>query len=108
MFIQISESQIGRAIRTSRWKYSVCAPGGNAVLENAADCYIEEFLYDLEADPHELCNLIGYASHREVSAVMRKRLLRYIQEVEGYQPDILSAQICESGQRIVTAEETML
>jgi arylsulfatase A-like enzyme len=108
VFIQISESQIGRAVRTSRWKYSVSAPGRNAVLESAADCYVEEFLYDLEADPNELCNLIGYASHQEVSAVMRKRLLRYIQEVEGYQPDILSAPIRESGQRIVTTEETML
>ena len=108
VFIQISESQIGRAVRTSRWKYSVSAPGRNAVLESAADRYVEEFLYDLEADPYELCNLIGYASHQEVSAVMRKRLLRYIQEVEGYQPDILSAPIRESGQRIVTTEETML
>jgi arylsulfatase A-like enzyme len=26
VFVQISEAQIGRAVRTARWKYSVCAP----------------------------------------------------------------------------------
>jgi arylsulfatase A-like enzyme len=108
IFIQISESQVGRAVRTSRWKYSVSAPSRNAWLESTSDCYVEEYLYDLEADPHELCNLIGYESHREVATVLRERLLRYLRKVEDTRPEILSAPVRESGQRIVTAEETRL
>jgi arylsulfatase A-like enzyme len=108
LFIQISESQVGRAVRTSRWKYSISAPGKNPWLESDSDCYEEEYLYDLEADPHELCNLIGYESHREVAAELQKRLLHYLQEVEGSEPQIVSAPVRESGQRIVTLEETRM
>jgi arylsulfatase A-like enzyme len=108
VFIQISESQVGRAVRTSRWKYSVSAPDRNAWLESASDRYVEEYLYDLEVDPHELSNLIGYESHQDVAAVMRERLLRYLQEVESAKPDILAAPVHESGQRIVTPAETRL
>lgn len=108
VFIQISESQVGRAVRTSRWKYSVSAPSRDALLESASDRYIEEFLYDLEADPHELNNLIGYESHQEVSVILRERLLRYFKKVEGSEPEILSAPSRESGQRIVTQDETRL
>ncbi len=106
IFIQISESQVGRAIRTSRWKYSVSAPDKKGwVLEHTSDQYEEEFLYDLEADPHELANLIGYESHQEVAARMRERLLQYLREVENADPEILTAPVRESGQRIVTPEE---
>jgi arylsulfatase A-like enzyme len=106
IFIQISESQVGRAIRTSRWKYSVSAPDKRVwVFEHASDQYKEEFLYDLEADPHELANLIGYDSHQEVAARLRERLLRYLRGVENAEPEILTAPVRESGQRIVTPEE---
>jgi arylsulfatase A-like enzyme len=88
VFIQISEAQVGRAIRTKRWKYSVSAPGldGNTVPDAAE--YAEEFLYDLDADPYELTNLIGYDSHLEVASRMRARLLDRIRAVEGKTPDL--------------------
>ncbi len=106
VFIQISESQIGRAIRTSRWKYSISAPGGEGwVLEIDSEIYEEEFLYDLEADPHELTNLIGLDSHQEVTAKLRERLLGYLREVEGAIPEIVPAPSRPSGQRIVTRTE---
>ena len=108
VFIQISESQVGRAVRTSRWKYSVSAPEADPWQDQAAGTYKEEFLYDLEADPHELTNLIGYESHQEVTAVLRQRLLRYIREVEGTQPKIIAAPSKPSGQRIVTPQENHL
>jgi arylsulfatase A-like enzyme len=108
VFIQISESQVGRAIRTSRWKYSVSAPEKNAWKDRDSDRYTEEYLYDLEADPYELCNLIGYVSHQEVTMVLRQRLLRYLAEVESAHPEIVTAPKRDSGQRIVTAEEAHL
>ena len=40
-----------------------------------SDHYVEEFLYDLRADPYELANLIEMESHQELAAVMRERLL---------------------------------
>ena len=76
VFIQISESQVGRAVRTHRWKYSVSAPELQGYRDAAAQAYEEEFLYDLQADPYELVNLIGLGSHREVAERMRERLLR--------------------------------
>jgi len=108
VFIQISESQVGRAVRTSRWKYSVSAPGEDAKLDSKSNRYVEEFLYDLEADPHELCNLIGYESHQKVVAKLRERLLCYLRDVEGFEPEIVAAPNQESGQRIVTSEESLL
>jgi arylsulfatase A-like enzyme len=109
IFIQISESQIGRAIRTSRWKYSVSTPiAGAGLLQMASNQYEEEYLYDLEADPYELTNLIGLVSHQKVADRMRERLLKYLHEVENAEPEILTAPIRESGQRIVTLDETFL
>src|SRR5690606_18105909 len=47
VFVQISEAEVGRAVRTRRWKYAVRAedadPGGDA----GSDVYTESFLYDL-------------------------------------------------------------
>jgi hypothetical protein len=63
-----------------RWKYSVVAPQKNGWSDSGSDHYVEEYLYDLQADPHELTNLIGLASHQEVSTVLRQRLLRRMQD----------------------------
>lgn len=104
VFVQISESETGRAIRTKRWKYAVTAPSGDAPR---ADRYTEAFLYDLKYDPHELHNLIQAQSHEPVRQVMRQRLLRRIREIEGVEATIEPAQVVPSGQRHVTSEEAM-
>ena len=67
--------------------------------------YIEEYLYDLQADPYELTNLIGRESHQEVAVVMRQRLIRRMQEVGEVAPKIEVATPITSGQRRVTAAE---
>lgn len=82
IFIQISESQVGRSIRTHRWKYCVTAPDKNGHDHASSDVYVEEYLYDLKADPYELHNLIGAESHQEVSQVLRERLIKRIKAVE--------------------------
>ena len=75
VFIQISESQVGRAIRTRRWKYAVTAPHADGWDDPGADEYVEGLLYDLDADPHELDNLIGLESHAQLAAELRERLV---------------------------------
>jgi arylsulfatase A-like enzyme len=108
VLVQISESQVGRCVRTHRWKYSVVAPDKSGWNDPASDRYVEEFLYDLEHDPHELTNLIGLESHREGAAVMRARLLRRMVEVGEQPPAIEPAPARPSGQRRVTAEEARM
>ena len=74
-FVQISESHVGRAVRTARWKYSVRAHGRHGGRHpNAAD-YTEDLLYDLAADPHERSNLVGRAEHRQAADGLKERLI---------------------------------
>jgi arylsulfatase A-like enzyme len=105
VFIQISEAQVGRAIRTRRWKYGVTAPDKNPNQDPASDRYVEEFLYDLQADPYELTNLIGLESHQEVMAIMRERLIRRMVEAGEIAPAIEPAPKHISKQRKVSPEE---
>jgi len=99
VFLQISEAQVGRAVRTHRWKYSVSAPDCQGWLDPASETYVEEFLYDLAADPYELHNLVGYDAYDEVKAVMRERLLRRIDAAGESPPRIEPAPTHASGQR---------
>ena len=108
VFVQISESQVGRAVRTHRWKYSVSAPGVGGNERPDCDKYVEEFLYDMEADPYELNNMIGRESHREVAGVLRERLLRHIERVEGKRPTIQPAPSIPAGQKHLYPEEINL
>lgn len=104
VFVQISESQVGRAIRTKRWKYSVSAPEANP-SDKASLYYKEEFLYDLFSDPYELTNLIGFESHREVAESLRERLIRRMLQAKEAAPVIEAASSGPSGQRKVKAHE---
>ena len=105
VFIQISESQVGRAVRTRRWKYGVEAPGASGWDDPGAEVYRESYLFDLEADPFELSNLIGSEAHRGVAGVMRERLLRRLGEAGEAKPTIEEAPRRPLGQRRVSAEE---
>ncbi len=105
VFIQISEAQVGRAVRTRRWKYSVVAPDKDPNKDMYSDRYQEEFLYDLESDPYELTNLIHLESHRPVAAAMRERLLRRMAAAGETVPEIVEAEVSPSGQRRVSEDE---
>ncbi|MFW6286532.1 MAG: sulfatase-like hydrolase/transferase [Candidatus Sumerlaeota bacterium] len=91
VFIQISESHCGRAVATKRWKYSVRAlEAGN--MEQHAEKYIEDFLYDLEEDPHERNNLVDDPQYADVRADMRRRLLKHMRQAHEPEPEITTAQ----------------
>ena len=92
VLIQISESQVARAIRTNRWKYSVTAPDKDGFEEMGSDTYVEEFLYDVQADPYELTNLIQFESHREVADRLKERLIALMKESGEAEPNIVSAE----------------
>jgi arylsulfatase A-like enzyme len=89
VFVQISESQTGRAVRTSRWKYAVRAPGGSA---SSADSYYEDFLYDLEKDPHERNNLVRDPALADLRAELGERLKRRMRHAGEAEPGILPAK----------------
>jgi len=88
VFLQISESQVGRAIRTREWKYSVSAPDKSGRRDSASDVYIEEFLYDLTADPHERNNLVADPNYADIRAQLAQRLKRRIVEAGENEPEI--------------------
>jgi len=80
ILIQISETQVGRALRTKKWKYSVKAPNKDGMLYSKSDLYEEEFLYDLENDPHERNNLISNVEYSEIKNNLSKLLLQKMVE----------------------------
>ncbi len=75
IYVQISESHVGRALRTRRWKYAVAAEGMDGNSAPGSTAYTESHLYDLEVDPYELRNLIGSESHRELCDRLGARLV---------------------------------
>ncbi len=107
VFVQISEAECGRAVRTKRWKYAVRAEGVSGNKQGGAESYTETYLYDLQHDEHELRNLVNEESHKVVRAVMRQRLLRRMKEAGEPEPTIIEAPTHRSGQRIVTEAETL-
>lgn len=86
--IQVSESQVGRAIRTKRWKYGVVDPDSDGGAVPSSDTYKETFLYDLESDPYELQNLIDCESHEPVAEILREKLLAALERAGEKRPEI--------------------
>lgn len=88
VFIQISESHIGRALRTAKWKYSVGIANERSDGQGGSAVYEEQFLYDLESDPHEQRNLIGQGDSRRVAGELRQRLMERMREAGEKKPEI--------------------
>ena len=88
VFAQISESRVGRCIRTPEWLYSVYAPGVNGGEAAAADVYADDFLYDMRADPWQLHNLVSDPAYDRVKGELRGQLLDWIERAEGARPTI--------------------
>jgi arylsulfatase A-like enzyme len=91
VFIQISESMTGRALRTPQWTYVVAEPDGKS--HESASTYVEYQLYDLFADPHQLVNLAGRRETRDISAHLRELLLSRMKEAGEEQAQILPAAL---------------
>ena len=85
VFVQISESQIGRAVRTKDFKYSVRAIG-SGMMKHSSSVYFDDFLYDLRNDPHEKNNLVNNKIYKDVIKEMRELLSREMVKVGEQKP----------------------
>jgi arylsulfatase A-like enzyme len=90
VFLQISENHCGRAIRSKRWKYSVRAPEKTG-QDPDSEIYVEDFLYDLEHDPHELHNLVASSHLAEIRQELSKTLKQRMVQAGEQKPKILRA-----------------
>lgn len=87
VFIQISESQVGRAIRTRRWKYAVVAEEDGWGC-SGAKVYYEQFLYDLEKDPYEKKNLVADSCYETIRRSLSEKLIQCMEKAEEDIPEI--------------------
>lgn len=92
IFAQISESRVGRCVRTPEYLYAVYAPGkaGNEVSDS--DVYKIDFLYNLKEDPYELHNLAEDEHYRSVRKNMSQRLLLQLKKAGERKAVILDTQ----------------
>jgi arylsulfatase A-like enzyme len=108
VLVQISESEVGRSIRTRHWKYAVSAMDADPISSPGAATYVETSLYDLTADPYELRNLAGSMAHRELCDRLAERLAARMMEAGEPRPSILPAEPHPGRQLKLTASETMM
>lgn len=95
-FIQISESMVGRAIRTPQFTYCVAdrsAPNGTSA---AGSMHYDEYqMYDLFADPHQLVNLAG---RQDAAALVHPDGDRTIPQIARELRTRLVARMAEAGE----------
>lgn len=90
VFVQISETQIGRAIRTPKYKYSIKALK-NGRSKKDSKVYYEDYLYDLENDPYEKMNLANDKNFKEIRKNLAKQLSDEMEKAWELKPKIRSA-----------------
>lgn len=74
VLIEISESEVGRAIRTRDWCLAVRAHDADPQRDSRSDVYEDVYLYDLTQDPHERNNLVGDPAYREIRDQLAEQL----------------------------------
>ena len=78
-FMQISESRVGRAIRTPEYTYYVRAEGDGYAV-SGSDVYYEEFFYVLKDDPYQQNNLAAdpaWAQKRaQLAEILKQKMLQ--------------------------------
>jgi arylsulfatase A-like enzyme len=100
VFIQISESETARAIRTPEWTYVALAPDANMRTDAGSMEYRDYQLYNNFADPSQIVNLAGrtdppalvrFAGNRsmpQITSQLRERLLARMAEAGEARPRI--------------------
>ena len=88
-YAQISESRVGRCIRTDHYLYSVYAPEKDGEYAYSVDKYVDDFLYDMYEDPFQLKNVVSDPLYRNIKINLREQLADWIEKVEHMRPAIL-------------------
>lgn len=96
VYMQISESHVGRALRTPRYKYEVAAPWLSGVKDATGDTYMETCLYDLWLDPTESRNLAQEPGYADVRAELAVRMAAFITRAEGIEVNIYNGTQCDA------------
>lgn len=89
IFMQISESQLGRAIITEDYTYSVKKPFSFGFKNAKSNFYKEDLLYDNKKDKAQHNNLIKNSEYKQIKKQLRKTLLEDIEQIEGVKPKII-------------------
>jgi len=84
VYIEISESLTGCALRTPQWTYAVAVPE----RKESSERYNEYILYDRYADPFQHVNLAGRTEVRDISQQLRARLAARSAESGRAKPEI--------------------
>ena len=96
IFVQISESQVARAIRTKRWKLCIEDPEADPWNDSSSKNYQEANFYDLESDPYELSNLIGINEFQPVIEDLKSKLINLIKIHENIDVNVSKSKIIEN------------
>jgi len=100
VFIQISESETARALRTPEWTYVALSPESDPQNDSASLHYQDYQLYNNKADqaqlvnlagrsdPHELIHFTGEHTIREITDHLRERLKERMIEAGEEKPKI--------------------
>jgi arylsulfatase A-like enzyme len=105
VYVQITESQIGRALRTPEWTYAVVDRQSQRRRRGASDRYEEYQMYNLFDDPHQLLNLAGRRDNPELVHYDGDRPSR---DVAAHLREHLIARMVEAGEPKAEIEERYL
>lgn len=89
IFVQISESQLGRAIITDEYTYCVKKPFSFGIEGAKSKLYRESLLYDNKNDKPQHKNVVRCAKYKAVKRELKAKLLADIEQVEGIKPKII-------------------
>ena len=88
IFMQISESQLGRAIITDKYTYSVKTPFSFGLTKAKSTFYKEDLLFDNTNDKAQHNNLIKKLNYKQDKKQLKEMLLADIESIEGVKPKI--------------------
>lgn len=92
-YIQISDSMLGRAIRTRDWCYCVVDRTKTGREQPASAHYEEYQMYNLADDPAQQINLVGRREYLEEAAALREQLRRCMKAAGEGEAEITPAKL---------------
>jgi arylsulfatase A-like enzyme len=105
VYVQISEAQTGRALRTPQWTYAVVDPHSDRESAPASNHYEEYQVYNNFDDPHQLVNLAG---RRDKPALLHYLGGLSIQDARAHLRERLLARMVEAGEPRAEIQERLL